>query len=155
MEVTFFNMESGLQKRLRNYLETTGLTVAALERKAGLKTNVARNILRGQSKRPTGETLQAIAKVMECSVNDLLEGRAASTRREVGVSPHESPLLEHPEILSEGLECILKIAKDNNYKLRVHQIGRMLEEVYSYTLTTHPPHIDKNFVEWFVKRSVS
>jgi len=148
-------METGLQKRLKNYLETTGLSVAALERKAGLKTNVARNILRGQSKRPTGETLQAIAKVMECSVNDLLEGRSSSSRREMGVSPHESPMLEYPEILSEALQCILRIAKDNNYKLSIHQIGLMLEEVYSYTMTKNPPKVDKNFVEWFVKRSVS
>lgn len=148
-------MESGLQTRIKNYLLSTGLSVAALERKAGLKTNVARNILRGQSKRPTGETLQAIAKVMECSVQDLLEGRSSSSRGEMGISPHESPFLDYPEILSEVLQCILKTIKDNNYKMTVHQIALMLEETYAYTLTKSPPQVDKNFVEWFVKRTVN
>ncbi len=148
-------MESGLQKRIKTYLDKTGLSVAALERKAGLKTNVARNILRGQSKRPTGETLQAIAKVMECSVQDLLEGRPSSSTGEVGVSPHESPILQHPEILKETLDSILKTIKENNYKMTLRQVVLILEETYAYTLTKSPPQIDKNFIEWFIKRTVN
>lgn len=147
-------MESGLQKRIKNYLETTGLSVASLERNAGLKTNVIRNILRGQSKRPTGVTLQAVAKVMECTVQDLLEGKNSSFREDMGVSPHESPMVQFPEILNEALQCVQKIAQDNQYKFTIHQTLRIVEEVYAYTIKKDPPKIDRDFVEWFVQRTL-
>ncbi len=147
-------MESGLQKRIRNYLETMNLSVTAFERKAGLKTNVVRNILRGQSKKPTGETLQAIAKVMECNIQDLLEGTSALHREEIGVSPHESPMVQFPEILTEILQSVLNITQKNEYKLSVYQTLRVVEEIYSYAIKKDPPHVDMDFVEWFLERTV-
>jgi transcriptional regulator with XRE-family HTH domain len=147
-------MESGLQKRIKNYLETMNLTVTAFERKSGLKTNVVRNILRGQSKKPTGETLQAIANVMECTIQDLLEGKSALHREEMGVSPHESPAVQFPEILNEILGCVQIMSKKNKYKLSVHQTLRLVEEIYSYTIKKNPPKVDTDFVEWFVERTV-
>ncbi len=91
------------------------------KRKAGLKINVARNILRGQSKRPTAETLQAIATAMDCTVQDLL-----GVQKEVLPSqikhPAESGLfLETPEVLNEALQCILQVIQNNGYKLTVKQ----------------------------------
>ncbi|OJW54581.1 MAG: hypothetical protein BGO67_10570 [Alphaproteobacteria bacterium 41-28] len=145
-------MESGLQKRIKNYLENTGFSVASLERKAGLKTNVVRNILRGQSKRPTGETLQAIAKVMECTVQDLLEGKTSPIKEDIGIFPHESPMVQFPDTLSEVLQSVLKVNKDKDYKFTVHQTLRIVEEIYSYTIKKDPPKIDIDFVEWFVQR---
>ena len=147
-------MESFLQQRIRNYLDATGLSISALERKAGLRINVARNILRGQSKRPTAETLHAIANAMECTVQDLL-----GVQKEVFPSqvkrPAESGLfLESPEALNESLQCILKVIQENNYKLTVKQTLLLLEEVYAYTLKKTPPKVDPDFVEWFVKRTI-
>ena len=69
--------QTALQQKIQNYITTHKLSVAGFERDAGLKTNVVRNILRGQSKRPTGETLQAIARMMECTVQDLLNKTSA------------------------------------------------------------------------------
>ncbi|MBY0500424.1 MAG: helix-turn-helix transcriptional regulator [Alphaproteobacteria bacterium] len=147
-------MQSFLQKRIRNYLDSTGLSISALERKAGLRINVARNILRGQSKRPTAETLHAIATAMECTVQDLL-----GVQKEVLPSqikhPAESGLfLESPEVLNEALQCILQVIQSNGYKLTVKQTLLLLEEVYAYTLKKSPPKVDADFVEWFVKRTI-
>lgn len=147
-------MQSFLQKRIRNYLDSTGLSISALERKAGLRINVARNILRGQSKRPTAETLHAIATAMECTVQDLL-----GVQKEVLPSqikrPAESGLfLEAPEVLNEALQCILQVIQNNGYKLTVKQTLLLLEEVYAYTLKKNPPKVDSDFVEWFVKRTI-
>lgn len=147
-------MESFLQKRIRNYLDATGLSISALERKAGLRINVARNILRGQSKRPTAETLQAIATAMECTVQDLL-----GVQKEVLPSQIKSPVesglfLESPEVLNESLQSILQVIQENDYKLTVKQTLLLLEEVYAYTVKKNPPKIDPDFVEWFVKRTI-
>lgn len=145
-------METGVQRKIQNYLDATGLSIAALERKAGLKTNVARNILRGQSKKPTAVTLQAIAEVMDCSVQDLLGVRKEFHKTESGTKFDDSPIVENPKLLRETLECILKVGKDNNYQLSIHQTALILEEVYSYTLKKNPPHIDMDFVTWYLKK---
>ena len=144
-------MESGLQKKIRGFLGSTGLSVSALERKAGLKTNVARNILRGQSKKPTAETLQAIASVMGCSVSDLL-GVQKTT---INVKEDTSPAIEYPELLKELLNTILEATGKNNQLLTLEKFLLILKETYTYSLQKHPPQIDQNFVEWFVKRTLS
>lgn len=148
-------MESFLQKKIRNYLDATGLSISALERRAGLKINVARNILRGQSKRPTAETLQAIAIAMDCTVQDLLGVQKETFPSQVK-QPIESGLfLKSPELLNESLQCILQVIQNNDYKLTLKQTLLLLEEVYAYTLKKNPPKVDPDFVEWFVKRTIS
>jgi len=148
-------MESYLQKRIRNYLDATGLSISALERKAGLKINVARNIVRGQSKRPTAETLQAIANAMDCTIQDLLGVQKEVFPSQDKHTPEKSLCLEHPNLLEDSLHCILKIIQENKCRLTVKQTLLLLEEVYAYTLKKEPPKVDPDFVEWFVKRTMS
>lgn len=146
-------METGLQRKIKNYLDATGLSVAALERQAGLKTNVARNILRGQSKKPTAVTLQAIADVMGCTVHDLLGVKKEFHKTEGGMKFDDSPIIENPELLKKILDCILKIAQDNSQQLSIHQTAVILEEIYSYTIKKSPPDIDMVFVDWYMKKA--
>ena len=148
-------MESFLQRRINHYLEATGLSVAALERKAGLKVNVARNIIRGQSRRPSAETLQAIADVMECTVQDLLGVQKESFTSSLRQPDDGSPTLNHPEILKESLQGILDIIKEKGYNVTVKQTLMLLDEVYAYSIKKNPPHVEKDFAEWFVNRSVA
>src|SRR3990167_6234462 len=122
-------MENGVQRKIKNYLDSTGMSVAALERKAGLKTNTARNILRGQSKKPTAVTLQAIADVMDCTVQDLLGVRKEFHKTDGAMKFDDSPTVEDPELLKKVLDSILEIAKDNSYHLSIHQTAIVLEEI--------------------------
>lgn len=148
-----FKMDSNLQRKIQNYLDTTGLSVAALERQAGLKTNVARNILRGQSKKPTAVTLQAIANVMGCTVQDLLGVKKEFHKADGAMRFDDSPTVENPELLKKVLDCILKISRDNSHHLSIHQTAIILEEIYSYSIKRSPPNIDMVFVEWYMKRA--
>lgn len=147
-------MESFLQRKLRNYLESTGLSVPALERKAGLKMNVARNILRGQSKKPTADTLQALANAMECEVSDLLGIKKESFTSEMKPADDGSPLMDRPQILQESLQSILKVINETESQVTLKQALQMLEEVYIYSVEIDSPQIDEHFVKWFVKRTV-
>lgn len=146
-------METGLQRKIKNYLEATGLSVAALERQAGLKTNAARNILRGQSKKPTATTLQAIADVMDCTVHDLLGVKKEFHKTDGRMKFDDSPTVENSELLKKILDCILKITKDNSQQLSIHQTAIILEEIYSYSIKKSPPDIDMVFVEWYMKKA--
>lgn len=147
-------MESFLQRRIKNYLNATGLSVSALERQAGLKINVARNILRGQSKKPSAETLQAIASVMKCSVQDLLGVKKESFTSDIRPADDGSPLLDHPELLNEALQCTLRILQEKGHNTTVKQALIIAEEVYGYAIKKSPPHVEVDFVEWFIKRMV-
>ena len=142
-------MDSALQKNLKHYLETTGLSVAALERKAGLKLNVARNILRGQSKKPSADNLQAISSVMGCTVQDLLGVKGEPLKDD----PKDSPIVERPDLLNEALAAVLQAAQDGGYALTLRQTFLILEEVYSYAVKKDAPGVDKDFVQWFVGRT--
>ena len=138
--------QTALQHKIQTYLTANKLSVAGFERDAGLKTNVARNILRGQSKKPTGQTLQAIAKVMGCTVQDLLNGKTESIDSSYS-------LLEHPELLMKALESTLKIASSHKYKLKIKQALMIAEQVYGFSLKKNPPIVDENFVEWLFEQA--
>jgi len=148
-------MDSVLQKKIKTYLESTGSSIAALERKAGLKTNVVRNVLRGQSKKPTAERLQALATVMGCTVQELLGVKNESFSGNVTTRFDESPLIDHPEILNKSLGSILEISQENNYTLTLKQSLLLLEEAYSYSIKKDPPEVDRDFIIWFMKRIMS
>lgn len=140
-------MSSQLQTKIKNFIDSHKTNVAAFERQAGLKTNVARNILRGQSKQPTGETLNAIAKAMGCTMDDLLNNTDTQILARASTA---SPIIEYPEILVDSLQCILDISKENKLSLTVQQILLMLGEVYTYSIKKSPPQVDADFVKWFL-----
>jgi transcriptional regulator with XRE-family HTH domain len=145
-------MTTTLQETLQAYIDKKGFSVAALERKAGLKLNVLRNILKGQSKKPTAETLQGIASAIGCSVEDLLQGRTETTS-EFNKLVH-SPTVGHPILLQETLKAILDYATRNKLTFTVQQTLYILEETYAYFAQKTPPQIDKDFIEWFIKKNV-
>ncbi len=147
-------MENALQKKIKTYLEINHVSIASLERQAGLKANVVRNILRGLSKRPTGETLRAIGSVMGCTVEDLMGSKMEIPKREGTSFSEAGILLEKPELLEKSLHSVLKIMKEQQYSLTLQQTLFVLGEVYTYTLKKEPPKIDEDFIEWFIKRTI-
>ena len=142
-------MSSLLQKKIQDFLESNDLPVARFEREAGLKTNVLRNILRGTSKKPKTETLQAIETYMGCTRSDLL-GDAVRSHR---TSPQDtSPLVEHPSLLLDALDAVLKIALDKEQSLTFKQAFALAEDAYAYALQKKVTHVDEDFVVWRLSR---
>ena len=142
-------MTTALQNMLQDYIDQNGLSIAGMERQAGLKINVIRNILRGQSKRPTAETLQAISKLMGCSIQDLLQGGEVSDSVQ---STSSDQLIEHPEMLKEITVVLMDASQKKNIQLTFKQFSRALEESYAYSLKKTPPLIDHTFIEWILGR---
>lgn len=70
--------ESHLARVLRVEMALRGLNPQSLARAAGLKRDVVRDILRGQSENPRASTIDALARVLEIPPNALLgvEGEA-------------------------------------------------------------------------------
>jgi transcriptional regulator with XRE-family HTH domain len=66
------NLVDTIQEQLRTRIPDKNLNARELERRAGLKMSAVRNILSGHSKNPGIEVIAAIAKVLECSTDELL-----------------------------------------------------------------------------------
>lgn len=64
-------MNTSVAKQISVRMKAKNLSILMLEREAGLKNHAVRNILRGKSKRPSADILQAIADVLGCTVKEL------------------------------------------------------------------------------------
>lgn len=135
-------MATPLQEKIKAYLEAERLSLAAFERKAGLKINVVRNIMRGQSKSPTSDTLQAIARVLGCTLNALLGAEATAQ------TPAQSQKVDYPLLLEESLRLLH--AKTQT-PLSLGETFRLMEKIYTYTLRKTPPLVDPDFVDWVLE----
>ena len=65
-------MSTHLANQISIRMRAKNLSVASLEREAGLTNHSVLNILRGKSKRPSAEVLLAVADVLGCTINDLM-----------------------------------------------------------------------------------
>ena len=79
-------MHKNIKYAILSRLKSLNLSIAGLERKAGLKINVARNIIAGYSKKPSAETLHAIAKALGCSVDNLLSRNSQNNNNQSAYS---------------------------------------------------------------------
>ena len=59
---------------LKKQIESKKISVLGLERSAGLRPGSLQNILHGRSKKPNINTIQSVAKALQCSVEELLDG---------------------------------------------------------------------------------
>ena len=108
-------------------------------------------VLSGHSKRPAIDIVQAVARILECTVDDLLQGMNIFTDDKSGKKREE--ILEPPYnagLLSETVKLIdLKISK-GKHKLTIHQALTCVEETYLHSLRKGLNKVDKDFAEWFI-----
>jgi repressor LexA len=66
--------DSLLQRELRRRMEAAGYNQKSLARAAGLNQTAVRDILKGRSRHPRSDTLEALARILGCTI-DQLTGR--------------------------------------------------------------------------------
>lgn len=148
-------MSPYLQKQIQNRLEEKNLTINALEKQAGLKRSAARNILQGLSKKPSAETLKAIANVLGCSVDDLI-GPNDSSLTSISFKTNSTSKVTHPwneKLYVNTLNAILKNLKDKKPDLKFEQVTALIGEVYKYSLAKKSDKIDQDFVKWIINKN--
>lgn len=145
-------MSTPLAKQIEARLKAKDLSVTMLERAAGLKTHAVQNILRGKSKKPSAELLQSIADVLGCTIKELLsspdifhEEELVKTKREVLEAPYQQP-----EILEKIVKMVNKKVLERRGDLTNQQVFTYIQEVYLHSLQKEPPHIDQEFVDWYI-----
>ena len=74
-------MENPIGIKIKQMIDNKKLSVARLEKIAGLQKGTVRDIIVGKSKNPTINTLTKICKALECTFNDLLSNEWMRSHR--------------------------------------------------------------------------
>jgi transcriptional regulator with XRE-family HTH domain len=149
-------MSTQLAKQISARMRAKSLSVTMLEREAGLKTHAVQNILRGKSKKPSAELLQAVADVLGCTVKELLESQdifdedeASKSKNEILESPYE-----YPTLLQETVKLVNEKLHNNANSISTQQALTCMEEIYLHSLQKDPSKVDQDFAEWFIELMV-
>ncbi len=147
-------MSSALKEKIIERMEAKNLSIAELERRAGLSIHSVRNILKGRIKKPSAQSLQAIAEALECSILDLMN---ASPSAEGGYSPQSqgrirkrSPL-DYPDLMLNCSQKILDLIADRKLKVSVDEYLDVVKKVYFYSSREEPRKFDMRFAEWLME----
>ena len=144
---------SHLQNYIRKKLEEKNMSINALERIAGLKTNAVHKILKGASKNPKKETLLAIATTFECSVSDLIEGDdiLSSISSDDKISSEANPTWD-PDLYLKIIETLTSIFSNKTVLPPTKKIHSLIWEIYLYSLSHEDRKVDPRFVEWLINK---
>lgn len=144
-------MQTGLAQQIQKRLQEKGMNVSTLERKAGLKPGTARNILRGTSQSPRVSNLQAIAMILECTLQDLLNEDARQPTPPESASPL---MLDHFSLFRETVNSVLDILEQDALISPLNALYPLLTELYVYASELEPKGVDPKFVQWFIKKNL-
>jgi len=148
------SMTSVLKEKIIERMEAKNLSIAELERRAGLSIHSVRNILKGRIKKPSAQSLQAIAEALECSIIDLMsaapsanEGFLQETERKIRkLSP-----LDYPNLILDCAQKILNLISERNYKVSVEEYLDIVKKAYLYSSREEPRKFDLRFAEWLLE----
>jgi len=149
--------ESQLQKTLKGKMRETGLSAHLLEKQAGLKRSSVQNILQGRSRKPSAEILYAIAKILGCSINELLgdfENNKNTTQPATQPSTTDNSANDmiNINLYAEATQLTNEILTHQNIVPDRQKTLKFIEEVYNYALENKLTTIDVQFARWLAKK---
>ncbi len=147
-------MASALKEKIIERMEAKNLSIAELERRAGLSIHSVRNILKGRIKKPSAQSLQAIAEALECSILDLMSPAPLTSG---GYSPQSqgrmrkrSPL-DYPDLMLNCSKKIIDLITERKLKVSVDEYSEIVKKVYFYSSREEPRKFDMRFAEWLIE----
>lgn len=128
------------------------LSIQALEEKAGLNKNVS-NIVRNKSLNPQIKTLVAIAKVLDCTVNDLIAD-PQNTKLQIQKRQKELEDCEFTETLfQEIVQKIIDRLQAKKIHVTLNQVMVALKEAYILFFTKKNKKVDTELIEWLIDKN--
>lgn len=145
-------MSTAIAKQISVRMKAKNLSILTLEREAGLKTHAVRNILRGKSKRPAADILQAVADVLGCTVKDLLQNQEIFQEEDFSESKEErlNTVYAYPALYVETVKFVNEAIQQRNEPATVKQAQTCFEEIYFNSAQKDPSKVDKAFGEWWI-----
>lgn len=147
-------MTSSLKEKIIERMDAKNLSIAELERRAGLSIHSVRNILKGRIKKPSAQSLQAIAEALECSIIDLMNNSPLTPSpypSEVQGRMRKRSPLEYPDLMKECTSKVLDIIQKKKIKISVDEYLDIIKKVYFYSSREEPRKLDMRFAEWLIE----
>lgn len=141
-------MSNAIKHKIDEFLSQHNMSVTALERQAGVKPLLFRNLINGRSKNPSISTLIALARQIGCKIEDLL-GEEFELQDDKAVKHTDLPetnLRLLNDCLSALSEELLKLGKN----VPVKKVFLYLEEVYLFSLKKGSLTPDLDFLDWII-----
>jgi transcriptional regulator with XRE-family HTH domain len=159
-------MTSVLAHTIKDRLYEKGLSVYGLEKLAGLKHSSVQNIIRGRSKNPSIDIITSIARVLNCTVEDLLSNHPFDPQlsRTNTLDATHKHLPNQTELTSffennwdislyiEASENIFKLLKNSKIEVDYNNFIFLVTEVYKYSWSHKK--IDKKFTAWLIQNKL-
>lgn len=140
------NLIENLQEQIESRMQDKNLNARELERRAGLKISAVRNILSGQSKNPGIEVIAAIAKLLNCSTDELLgieQSKSEAPKQKI-ISVWDYNLYEN------CLKEVHSYLQSKSLKTQAEQILFFIREAYIYSLEGKDKKADLRFIKWII-----
>lgn len=147
-------MSSALKEKIIERMGAKNLSIAELERRAGLSIHSVRNIIKGRIKKPSAQSLQAIAKALECSIVDLINN-ASPVNEDISQEKKritkKSLPLDYPELMEECAQKVLYLLIEGQYTVEIDECLEVIKKVYCYSSRAEPRKLDTRFAEWLIE----
>lgn len=132
-----------LQKNLSRLIEQQNYHISELEQKAGLRKNNVYNILKGSSKKPSAQILQAIADVFGITVKDLFS-----------TSIEKIKYLTKPDmvLIEKTVQAVINEVIDLNIEVTSTDFVNIVKEVFDYSSSEQLHEPDTRFLRWTLKQ---
>ncbi len=151
-------MKLNIKDEIRDRLEDKRLSISTLEKEAGLKKSAVSNILLDRSKKPSYETIKAIAKVFDCSPEELVgideKNYNILNTRNAETSSNKQ-LAWNPDLYNNTVIAFNKFCEKNSrLPKNLSAAVTIIDEIYNFHLKKKTNNIDDDFVEWIARRSL-
>lgn len=146
-------MDTLIARQIAIRMKAKNLSIPHIEKEANLTTHAVRNILRGKSKRPSGELLQAIADTLGCTVRDLLTDEQGIFG-EICTAESQDDLLDSPckqKLMAETFKTVQNKITEKKKNPTARQVLSSIQEIYLHSLEKDPEKVDQAFADWFIE----
>jgi len=146
---------NAIQQQIKMRMAEKRLSTNELEKQAGLKSSAVGNIIYGRSKNPGIETIQNIARALNCSVSELIEEELSSD-----ANLRNNPVTEienfpwNSSLYLDCLNVVSNLLKNTNRSIDKNVILNYIEEAYKYSISSEKGKADPHFAKWLIKNNM-
>lgn len=136
-------MSSITQKKVSNYIKEKGWSIPTISEKSGIPEATIKSIIYGKAKNQRISTLEKLAKVFGCSVNDLINEDLKNTDEKLDVA-----------LFKECLDATDSFLKKTGQTLGKEKMMKTVESLCSLISKKKqkktPYSIDDATIEWII-----
>ena len=137
---------TNIQNRIRELMAQKDINAVKIAKTTGLNRNTVYSILAGNSKTPSAQNLQLIAKALGVSLEFLL--------LDVEKIMIENLTAEQIKIFCDATNSVTTSIIEKKINISLEKLVALIKEVYQYSIEAEAesPHIDDKFLRWTIDK---